>query len=87
MAWSGGNADVVGVAILANGSPKQIACEFPASASSGIIPSVLLTHLATGTGQVSFLGYATTIANEGAFVVRFQAGNLLDSGEVTATLN
>lgn len=86
MTWSGGSADVVAVSILRFN--KQIACEFPASASSGLIPSVLLTHLAAGSGaQMSFLAYAKVIASEGAYVVRFQAGLLLDSGGVAATLN
>ena len=84
--WSGGSADVVGVAILGTGSPKQIACEFPSAASSGVVPSVLLTHLASGSAQISFLAYASVITSEGAYVVRFQAGNLLDAGEATATL-
>ncbi|MGH7282068.1 MAG: hypothetical protein ACRELY_11130 [Polyangiaceae bacterium] len=85
MTWSGGNADVVAVSILS--SNKQIACEFPATASSGVIPSTLLTHLSAGSAQMSFLAYAKVIANEGAYVVRFQAGLLLDSGAVVATLN
>lgn len=85
MTWSGGNADVVAVTILR--SNKQIACEFPASASSGVIPSVLLTHLSTGSAPMSFLAYAKVIASEGAYVVRFHAGLLLDSGSVTATLD
>ena len=86
VAWSGGNADVVGVTILPNGSRKQIACEFPASAAAAVVPSALLTHLKAGAAQITFLAYAKTITSEGAFVVRFQAGMLLDSGAATATL-
>ena len=84
VSWSGGAASVIAVSI-SDGSPKFVGCEFQTSAASGVVPTALLSHLATGAGQVSFNAYNIKTIVAGAYNIKLWMGQTMST--VNATLN